>query len=92
MLVAFVEQMNIIEGGRAVGTQYRFALEEFSRYRNPESLAERVRSLKPSNDGQRIACLLFLRAFDRLKATGKTPYPQALGEWTALDKLGSTGT
>jgi predicted KAP-like P-loop ATPase len=88
LLAAFVETMNELgDTGRTVGVQCRFALEEFGRYIKPDDLVERVRRLDPSNDTQKIACRLFLRAFDRWKSSGQTPYPQDMGAWETLDQV-----
>jgi predicted KAP-like P-loop ATPase len=88
LLTVFVEQMNTIgEGGRTTDVQFRFALEDFSRYLKPEVLADRIQQLKPSEQAQQLACRLFLYAFDRQKASGRVSYPRELSGWTTLDRL-----
>jgi predicted KAP-like P-loop ATPase len=87
LLAAFTEGMNQIEGERAVATTYRFALEDFARYADVDTLAERVRKVTSSDNENQVRCRLFLRAFDQWKSTGRMPYPQNLDAWTKLEKL-----
>jgi predicted KAP-like P-loop ATPase len=87
LLQPFVESMNEMDGERIVISQYRFALEEFAKYMKPEDLAERVRHLAPSDDWHKVVCRLFIRAYDRAKLSGVSPYRQNLGEWTTLEQL-----
>jgi predicted KAP-like P-loop ATPase len=86
LLNAFVERMDVMEGARSVRTQYRFALEDFSRYIEPDVVADRVRSLASSDTNNRWILRLFLDAFDRWKASGQMPYPQMLGNWTTIEQ------
>src|SRR6266446_2049271 len=85
ILKAFTESMSHIEGERTVGFQYRFALEDFSRYTSPDSVIDRIRRFASSKDEQGLLCRLFIRAFDRWKATGNMPYPQNTDDWTGPD-------
>jgi predicted KAP-like P-loop ATPase len=87
LLQAFIEPMNLIDHGRILTTEYRFALEEFARYMKPDDVTERIRRLASSKTEHEAVYRLFLRAFDRWKETGQTPYPQNLGEWTTLEHL-----
>ncbi len=80
--------MNEIEGRRTVRTLYRFALEEFDKYVKPDAVVERIRRLRTSEGEDQYVFHLFLRAFDRWKASGHLPYPQLHDEWTTLDQLG----
>jgi predicted KAP-like P-loop ATPase len=84
LLQTFIEKKNLMDDGRIVNTQYRFALEEFARYGKPDDVTERIRRLASSKTEHQIVYRLYLRAFDRWKKTGKNPYPQNLGEWTTL--------
>jgi predicted KAP-like P-loop ATPase len=86
LLNAFVESMNDMTlEGRTVRVLYRFALEDFARYINPDVLAERIRGLATSGNEHLWLYRLFLRTFDEWKATGQYPYPQKLDEWTTLE-------
>jgi predicted KAP-like P-loop ATPase len=87
ILRAFVESRNLIEGGRTVSSEYRFALEEFARYLKPDDVSERIRRLASIKTEHQVIYRLYLRAFDRSKETGQTPYPQNLDEWTTLEHL-----
>jgi hypothetical protein len=87
LLRAFVESMNELRDGRIVEVRYRFALEKLGRYTKPDGIEERVRRLASSEGEHQFVYRLFLRALDRSKATGVTPYPQNLGEWTTLENL-----
>jgi predicted KAP-like P-loop ATPase len=88
LLHSFVEAMNEIGGeGQTLRVQYRFALEDFAHYINPDELADRIRVLATSGSEHEWIYRLFRRAFDSWKETGQYPYPQKLDEWTALEKL-----
>ncbi len=88
LLTAFAESMNQIgDQGQILSVQYRFALEDFSRFQNPHELAERIRLLSTSGSEHVWVYKLYLRAFDRWKSTGHYASPQDLDEWTALDNL-----
>lgn len=87
LLQAFIEPRNLIDGGRILTTEYRFALEEFARYMKPDDVTERIRRLASAKTEHQAVYLLFLRAFDRWKETGQTPYPQNLSDWTTLKDL-----
>jgi hypothetical protein len=88
LLTAFAESMNQIgDQGQTLSVQYRFALEDFSRFLNPNDLAERIRLLSTSGSEHVWVYKLYLRAFDHWKSTGHYASPQDLDEWTALDNL-----
>jgi predicted KAP-like P-loop ATPase len=88
LLNAFVESMNDIgQEGQTLRVQYRFALEDFAHYINPDDLADRIRGLATSGSEHEWIYRLFRRAFDGWKETGQYPYPQKLDEWTTLEKL-----
>lgn len=87
LLKAYLERMNEIVGQRPVRVVYRFAFEEFGKYLKPEVVAERVRLLASSETEDKFVYRLFLRAFDRWKASGQVPYPQNDDEWSTLDQL-----
>lgn len=88
LLAAFAESMNQIgDQGQTLSVQYRFALEDFSRFINPNDLAERIRLLSTSGSEDVWVYKLYVRAFDHWKSTGHYASPQDLDEWTALDTL-----
>jgi predicted KAP-like P-loop ATPase len=87
LLRAFVEAMNELEGQRVVRVLYRFALEEFDTYTKPDVVVGRIRRLALVEGENQFVFRLFLRAFDRWKASGHLPYPQLHDEWTTLDKM-----
>ena len=87
LLFAFTETMNeTADDGRAIVTRYRFALEEFARYMEPDAVVGRIREFASSSDEQhQVVCGLYLRAFDRWKESGRSSSPRNLDEWTALE-------
>jgi predicted KAP-like P-loop ATPase len=88
LLLAFAEGMNQIgNSGEILLVKYNFALEDFSRYVNSQDLVERIRLLATSGSEQEWVYRLFLRAFDRWKATGKYPSPPELDHWTSMENL-----
>jgi hypothetical protein len=88
LLTAFAESMNQIgDQGQTLSVQYRFALEDFSRFLSLPDLAERIRLLSTSGGEHIWVYKLYLRAFNRWKSSGHYAFPQDLEEWTALDNL-----
>jgi hypothetical protein len=87
LLTAFAESMNNIEGERSISVQYRFALEEFSRYTKPDDFEQRIRQLSSSKTGNEVVYGLFLRALGRWKKSGQFPHPQDLDDWTTIEDI-----
>ena len=94
LLKPFTEQMNQMEENHLVRTLFKFAIEDFARYVEPQEIADRVRQLASSSPDRedKIRCQLFLRAFkdwnlgdksDELASAG----PPDLGKWTTIEDL-----
>jgi hypothetical protein len=83
LLKVFIDAMNEIEGDRVVEVRYRFALEEFAKFAEPESVEKRIRSLSATRGGDQITFRLVLRAFDRWKSSGVLPFPTDPDAWTS---------
>jgi predicted KAP-like P-loop ATPase len=87
LLAAFVQPMNDVDDGRIVRVRYRFLLEDFARYLNPDDLVERIRQLNSTNENDKAVRSLFLVAFNRWKSSGKLPYAQDLDAWDTIEDL-----